>query len=67
MPGCGNVEAAESYMAVIPKTLHSSGTEEISVALFKGGRLIRGDVEVSLLKDGTEILKVKESISRGVL
>jgi len=63
MPGCRPVEAAESYMAIIPKVLHSGGIEEISIALFKGERLIQGNVEVSLLKDGTKILKVKDGIN----
>ena len=63
MPACRPVEAAESYMAIMPKVLHSGATEEISIALFKGERLIRGNVEVSLLKDGAKILKVKNGIN----
>lgn len=62
MPGCQPVEAAESYLAVIPKVLHSGGTEALSVTLFKGERLMSGEVEVALLKEGEEILKVKKDI-----
>ncbi len=63
MPGCRPAEAAESYMAIIPKVLHSGGTEELSIALFKGEKLIQGDVEVTLLKEGDKVLKVKDDIN----
>ncbi|MCJ7764300.1 MAG: MG2 domain-containing protein, partial [Dehalococcoidales bacterium] len=62
IPGCSPVFAAESYMAVIPKVLHSGQTEELSLALFEGDRLIPGDVEVTLLSEGKEILSVEKSI-----
>ena len=56
-------EAADSYMAIIPKVLHSGSAEELSLALFRGEELIPGKVEVALLKEGEEILKVKEDIN----
>ncbi len=62
IPSCRPVFAAESYMAVMPKVLHSGQTEEISLALFEGDRLVSGDVEVTLLSDGEEILSVEKSI-----
>ena len=60
--GCRPVETAESYMAIVPKVFHSGNTESLSLTLFRGERLIKGEVEVALLKEGKEILKVKESI-----
>ncbi len=68
MPACHPVFAAESYLAVIPKVLHSGQTEELSLALFKGESLTSGDVQVSLLKDGAEIFNTKESIyGKGII
>jgi CD109 antigen len=63
LPSCRAVYAAESYMAVIPKVLHSGQTEELSLALFKGDNLIPGDVEVALLSEGKEIMSVEKSIN----
>ncbi|MEE9583321.1 MAG: MG2 domain-containing protein, partial [Dehalococcoidales bacterium] len=63
MPGCRPAEAAESYIAVVPKVLHSGSREGISLTLLKGEKLIAGEVEVALLKQGEEILKVKKNIS----
>jgi CD109 antigen len=62
LPACQTVFAAESYMAVIPEVLHSGQTEEISLALFQGDELAAGDVEVTLLSAGEEILSVSKSI-----
>jgi len=56
------IEAAESYMAIIPKVLHSGSTEALSLSLFSDGRPVRDRVEVALLKDGEEIQKVKKDI-----
>lgn len=57
------VEAAESYMAIIPKVLHSGSTEALSLSLFSEGRPVRDRVEVVLLRDGEEIQKVKKDIN----
>ncbi|MCK5577117.1 MAG: hypothetical protein KAI14_02265, partial [Dehalococcoidales bacterium] len=62
IPACQPVFAAESYLAVVPRVLHSGGSESISLALFKGDNLVPGEVEVTLLKEGQEVLKVKENI-----
>ncbi len=62
IPGCHPTEAAESYMAVIPKVLHSGSKEAVSLTLLKGQRLISGRVEVALSKEGKEVTKVKQRI-----
>lgn len=62
LPACKPVFAAESYMAVIPEVLHSGQTEELSMALFQGDELVSGDVEVTLLSDGEEILRVEKKV-----
>ena len=63
LPGCGPVETAEGYMAVIPKVLHSGSTESLSLSLFSEGKLVSDRVEVTLLKEGEEVVKVKKSVS----
>ena len=68
VPGCRPVYAVESYLAIIPKVFHSGHTEELSIALFKGESLTSGNVEVSLLKDGAEILNIKQRIAgKGII
>ncbi len=62
IPACQPVFAAESYLAVVSRVLHSGGSESISLALFKGDNLVPGEVEVTLLKEGREVLKVKEYV-----
>ncbi len=57
LPGRSPVEAADSYMAIIPEVLHAGSTEELPLALFKREELIPGEVEVALLKKGEEILQ----------
>ena len=63
LPGRASVEAADSYMAIIPKVVHAGSTEELSLALFRGEELIPGGVEGAMLKEGEEILNVKEDIN----
>ncbi|UCH42174.1 MAG: hypothetical protein JSW16_04940, partial [Dehalococcoidales bacterium] len=46
LPGCGPVETAEGYMAIIPKVLHSGSTESLSLSLFSEGKLVSDRVEV---------------------
>ena len=68
IPSCRPVFTAESYLAVIPKVLHSGQTEELSLALFSGDKLASGKVEVALLDDGAEIFKVEKNISgKGII
>ncbi|HEY41848.1 MAG TPA: alpha-2-macroglobulin [Dehalococcoidia bacterium] len=63
LPACQPLEAAESYLAVIPRVLLSGSTESISIALFKGDNLIRSKVEVTLLKDGEEIARSNQTVN----
>lgn len=58
----------ESYMAVVPKVLHSGGQEAVSLALFSGSELTSDNVELALLKDGNEVLQVAQQISgKGII
>ncbi len=61
-PGCRPLEPAESYVAVVPRVLHSSSTEAVSLSLSSGGDLARDRIEVSLLQGGKEIASGKETI-----
>ena len=63
LPACTPVEAAENYLAVIPKSLHSGSTEAISVSLLRGNSMVSGPVEAVLLKDGKTVTKAKADIS----
>ncbi len=68
LPACQPLEAAESYLAVIPRVLLSGSTESISIALFKGDDLIKSKVEVTLLKDNEEITQVSKTINgKGII
>ena len=68
IPGCQYAEAVESYVAVIPKVLRSGSTEAVSVTLLSGQRLISGKVEVTLAREGKEIVKVKKRIhGKGII
>ncbi len=62
MPACTCAVTAESYMAMVPRVLHSGSTESVSLALFQGDKLVSGDVRVSLLKDGKEIVQASKTI-----
>jgi len=62
VPGCRPAETVDSYVAVIPEVLHSGSTEAVSITLFNGTELISGRVEVVLLREGEEIVKVREMI-----
>ncbi len=62
IPGCRPAEAAESYVAVIPKVLRSGSDEAVSVTLLSGQRLVSGEVEVALAKAGKEIVKARDRI-----
>jgi len=64
VPGCTHpTEAADSYVAIIPKVLHSGSTAALSLSLFSEGRPVRDRVEVALFKEGVEIRKVKKDIN----
>jgi CD109 antigen len=58
----------DGYVAMAPRVLRSGQTEGISVALFDGEAPARGDVEVSLLKDGEKVADASSQIKgKGVL
>jgi CD109 antigen len=62
-PSCGRPAlAADSYVAVLPKVLHSGRTEAISLALFAGDELTKEKIEVVLLKDGDKVASATQTI-----
>ena len=64
VPGCScRVEAAESYMAVIPRVLQSDSTETLSISLFSEGKPVKDNIEITLLDDGQEITKVSKTVT----
>ena len=62
LPSCQPALAANSYVAVLPKVLHSGRIEAISLALFAGDELTKEKVEVILLKDGKKVASAKQTI-----
>ncbi len=63
LPSCGTpVQAANSYVAIIPKILHSGRTEAISLTLFAGEKLTKDRVEVTLLKNGEKVSSAKQTV-----
>ncbi len=63
MPGCRAAEAIESYIALIPRVLHSGGSEAVSFTLLNGEQFASGKVEAALVKDGEEIVKARGDIA----
>ena len=63
LPGCSPSITGDNYMAIIPKILHSGGTESISLALFEDGKLVKGKVEVTLLQDNKPVVTVEETVT----
>lgn len=67
-PACTPAQAAENYLAVIPKSLRSGSTETISLALFRGNDLVNGTVEAVLSKEDKALARTKMDIDgRGML
>jgi len=64
LPSCTRVEAASSYVAIVPKVLHSGRTEAISLALFSGDSMVKDTVTVTLLKDGKKITTTTQTIDK---
>jgi len=60
---CQPAQAAESYVAIVPSTLHGGSTEAVSLSLFSGDRLIPGRVEVALLKDEEVIARASDNVN----
>jgi len=63
IPACGQkAQAAESYVALVPKVLHAGEKESVSLSLFHGDGLTTGKVEVTLVKDGNTIVSTGGNI-----
>jgi len=63
IPACGEkAQAAESYVALIPKVLHAGEKESVSLSLFHNDSLTTGKVEVILAKDGNTIVSTSGNI-----
>lgn len=62
LPACEPSIPADSYMAVVPTVLHSGTMQAIALTLFSGDQLVRGSVEVSLLKDGKKVAGASETV-----
>jgi CD109 antigen len=62
LPACQRTQAASSYVAILPAVLHSGRTEAISLALFAGDKLVKDNVEVTLLKDGKKVASAKQAV-----
>ncbi|MFH1483657.1 MAG: MG2 domain-containing protein, partial [Chloroflexota bacterium] len=62
LSACRPVQAASSYVAIVPKVLHSGRTEAISLALFAGDKMVRDNIEITLLKDGTKVASARQAV-----
>jgi CD109 antigen len=62
LPACKPAVAASSYLAVVPSIMHSGRSEAISLSLFNGDTLVKGQVEVTLLKDAKTVTSTKKTI-----
>jgi len=62
VPGCTPPEPADGYAIIVPVVIHAGSRQAIAVTLFKGAQTISGDVELTLRKDGEDILTVKQDI-----
>ena len=72
LPGCAAPASGagkiDSYMAVAPLVLQSGGREAVSLTLLSGEKPVAGDVELSLLKDNAEVMKVSQRIDgKGII
>lgn len=63
IPACGQkAQAAESYVALVPKVLHAGEKESVSLSLFHNDSLVTGKVEVTLVKDGNTVVSTSGNI-----
>jgi CD109 antigen len=62
LPACASPEPADGYAVVIPAVFQVGSKQAVSVALFKGEKTITGKVELTIQKDGEDILTVDENI-----
>ena len=56
-PGCTPVQAAEGYVVLVPKTVHSGSDASIAFNLYDSDGPVRDRVEVRLLQGSKEIAK----------
>ena len=59
---CQQVSAADSYVAIVPDVLHSGRAESVSLSLLSGGKLVKDNIEVTLLKDNKKITSAKQTV-----
>jgi len=61
LPGCRPVGTGriDSYLAVAPLVMQGRGREAVSITLLSGEKPVAGDVELVLLKDGAEVVRIK--------
>ncbi len=62
LPACEPPLPADSYTAVLPRTLQAGSTQTASVALFNGDRPATGKVELALFKGTTRIASASQKI-----
>ena len=55
--------AADSFIAVVPRTLRTGYSERVSVSLFNGDRPVSGHVRLTLLDAGTSVLTVDAKVA----
>ncbi|MBI4304613.1 MAG: alpha-2-macroglobulin, partial [Chloroflexi bacterium] len=63
LPACEEAQAADSYVAVVPKVMHSGRTEAVALTLLNGQQLVKSRVEVSLLKDGRKVATASQMVN----
>jgi CD109 antigen len=56
-------DEVESYLAVLPKTLHIGEKGAVSLSLFSGDHLAKAKVQVALLKEEERILETEDYIN----
>ncbi len=59
---CNPAQPATAYTALIPAVLQSGSKQPISVALFAGDAPTSGIVELTLLKDGTQVSRAQGNV-----
>ncbi|TFH34999.1 MAG: alpha-2-macroglobulin, partial [Dehalococcoidia bacterium] len=66
--GCDKVQAAEGYVVLVPRTLHSGSEGSVSFNLYGSGGPVRDRVEVRLLQGSREIAKSNATVDgKGVV
>jgi CD109 antigen len=60
--GCSRVQAAEGYVICVPRTLHGSSTEAVSLSLYGSDGPVRDRVKVAVLQGGSTVASASETI-----